>query len=86
MTPTSAAPLQKVTNGAIAAAVSAIILALLKRYAFPDMTPDIELAVNIVVVAGVTGVASLAAGYMTRIKDGEITYKDMSRIAEDAKP
>jgi len=79
VTPTSSAPLAKVTNGAIAAAVSAIILALLKRYAFPDMTPDIELAVNIVVVASVTGVASLAAGYVTRIRPGEITVKDVSR-------
>lgn len=86
MTPTSAWPLGKVQNGAIAAAVAVIVLALLKRYVMPDMTADVELAVNILVVGLVSGLSSLAAGYITRIKPGEITVRDVSRIAQDAKP
>jgi hypothetical protein len=83
VTPTSGKPLQKVTNGAIGAAVAAIVLALLKRYAFPDMTPDIELAVNIVVVAGFTSLSSFVTGYMTRIQPGEI--KPIDRAIIEAK-
>jgi branched-subunit amino acid ABC-type transport system permease component len=86
VTPTSPWPLDKVWKGGIGAATAVIVLSLLKRYVMPDMTPDFELAVNILVVALVGGLSSIVAGYFTSIKPGEITYKDVSRIAEDARP
>jgi hypothetical protein len=81
MTPTSNKPLNKVTAGAIAAAVAAIVLALVKNYLWIDMPADLEGPVNTLVAALVIGGLSGFAGYMTPIAPGEITQTDQ-RITE----
>lgn len=81
MTPTSSRPLNKVTAGAVAAAVAAIVLALVKHYLWVDMPADLEGPINTLMLALVTGAASGFAGYMTPIAKGEITSRD-KRIVE----
>lgn len=81
MTPTHKRPLNKVTAGAIAAAVAAIVLALVKHYLWVGMPADLEGPINTLMLALVTGAASGFAGYMTPIARGEITNRD-KRIVE----
>ena len=83
MTPTSSKPLNKVTAGAVAAAVAAIVLALIKNYLWVDMPADLEGPINTLVLALVVGGLSGIAGYMTPIAKGEITQMD-KRIVEAA--
>lgn len=81
MTPSSNRPLNKVTAGAVAAAVAAIVLALVKHYLWVGMPADLEGPINTLMLALVTGAASGLAGYMTPIARGEITNRDQ-RITE----
>jgi len=74
-------PLSKVKVGAYAAALAPILVALIKRYALPDLTPDIELAVNILAFGIVSGVASLIGGYLTKIKASEA--REIARAAQE---
>jgi len=76
MTPTSARPLNKVTASAIAAAVGAIVLALVKNYLWVDMPADLEGPINTLIAALVIGGVSGVAGWMTPIAPGEITPVD----------
>lgn len=74
-------PIDKVKVGAYAAALAPILVALIKRYALPDLTPDIELAVNILAFGIVSGVASLIGGYITKIKADEA--RAIARAAQE---
>jgi hypothetical protein len=76
-------PLDKVRYGAYAAALAPILVALIKRYALPDLTPDIELAINILAFGIVSGVASLAAGYLTKIKASEAKAINQAAAQQD---
>jgi hypothetical protein len=76
MTPTSNKPLNKVTYGAVAAAVATIVIALLRHYIWPDMPADLDAPLNTVVVALVAGLASGVTGYMTKLQPGEVKAAD----------
>ena len=81
MTPSSNRPLNKVTAGAVAAAVAAIVLALVKHYLWVGLPADLEGPINTLVAALVIGGLSGFAGYMTPIAPGEISQTD-KRIVE----
>ncbi len=72
MTPSSNRPLNKVYAGAIGAAVSAIVLALIKNYLWVGMPADLEGPVNTLIAAFVIGGISGFAGWITPIAPGEI--------------
>lgn len=84
MTPTSNKPLNKVTYGAVAAAVATIALALIRHYLWTDMPADLEGPMNTLVLAGVVAAASGIAGWMTRIQPGEIKPIDHVIVEQQA--
>jgi hypothetical protein len=87
MTPTSAVPLQKVLNGGIAAAIAVLVLSLVKNYLWADMPADLEGPLNTIILAAIAGLASVALGWWTKIKPGEITPIDavlIERAAHEA--
>jgi hypothetical protein len=87
MTPTSNVLLAKVANGGIAVAVAAIVLALIKHFVWTDLPADLEGPLNTIILALILSGASVAAGWLTSIKPGEITVKDaaiIERAAHDA--
>jgi hypothetical protein len=78
MTPTSKKPLAKVLYGAVAAAVAAIVLALVKHYVWTDLPADLEGPVNTLILAMVVAAASGVTGWLTKIRPGELAPPGLS--------
>jgi hypothetical protein len=60
--------LNKVINGAVASAISVLLLALIRHYAWPSLSDDLAAAITTLVTAGV----GYAAAWLTPIAPGEI--------------
>lgn len=76
--------LAKVRNAAIAAALTTIIVAILRRYITLDSA--VEEAIGVLIMAGVTATATLAAGWYTRLHRSEVavTPARIAHAQEDA--
>jgi hypothetical protein len=84
MTPTSRKPLDKVTYAAVAAAVSAVVLALIRHYLWPDFPADLQGPFDTLITALTIGFITGAVGWLTPIKKGEIKPVDRAIIEHDA--
>lgn len=65
-------PIDKVRNGAMASALSVIIIFLIKKYLPFDMPPEVEGSLSILIVGAIATGANYAAAYFTPLKRREI--------------